>query len=68
MANAAKQLCSLARKKAGRKESLSMGIIDSRNVKSSHPVDSDRGIDGNKTVKGRKEHIVVENAVVLRWI
>ena len=37
-----------------------MGIIDSRSVKTSHHVDSDRGIDGNKKVKGRKEHIVVD--------
>lgn len=52
---------SLARKIAGREESPSMGIIDSRSVKkTSHHVDSDRGIDGNKKVKGRKEHIVVD--------
>lgn len=44
----------------GREESPSMGIIDSRSVKTSHHVDSDRGIDGNKRVKGRKEHIVVD--------
>lgn len=37
-----------------------MGIIDSRSVKTSHHVDSDRGIDDNKKVKGRKEHIVVD--------
>ena len=37
-----------------------MGIIDSRSVKTSHHVDSDRGIDGNKKIKGRKEHIVVD--------
>ena len=36
------------------------GIIDSRSIKTSHHVDSDRGIDGNKKVKGRKEHIVVD--------
>jgi putative transposase len=34
----------LCRKKAGKKESPSMGIIDSRSVKTSHHVDSDRGI------------------------
>ena len=53
-------LHSLVRKMAGREESPSMGIIDSRSVKTSHHVDSDRGIDGNKKVKGRKEHIVVD--------
>ncbi len=53
-------LHSLARKKIGRCESPSMGIIDSRSVKTSHHVDKDRGIDGNKKIKGRKEHIVVD--------
>lgn len=45
---------------AGRDESPSLGIIDSRSVKTSHHVDSDRGIDGNKKIKGRKEHIVTD--------
>ena len=53
-------LHSLIRKQAGRQESPSLGIIDSRSVKTSHHVDSKRGIDGNKKVKGRKEHIVVD--------
>ena len=53
-------LHSLVRKMVGREESPSMGIIDSRSVKTSHHVDSDRGIDRNKRVKGRKEHIVVD--------
>lgn len=37
-----------------------MGIIDSRSLKTSHHVDTDRGMDGNKKIKGRKEHIVVD--------
>ena len=41
-------LHSLIRKQAGRQESPSLGIIDSRSVKTSHHVDSKRGIDGNK--------------------
>ena len=45
---------------AGRDESPSLGIIDSRSVKTPHHVDSDRGIDGNKKIKGRKEHIVTD--------
>ena len=45
---------------AGRKESPSLGIIDSRSVKTSHHVDSDRGLDGNKKIKGRKQHIIVD--------
>lgn len=45
-------LHSLVRKMVGREESPSMGIIDSRSVKTSYHVDSDRGIDGNKKIKG----------------
>ena len=37
----------------GREESPSVGIIDSRCVKTSQHVDKERGIDGNKNVKGR---------------
>ena len=48
------------RKTAGRDESPSLGIIDSRSGKTSHHVDADRGIDGNKKIKGRKEHIVTD--------
>jgi len=33
---------------AGKEDTPSLGIIDSRSVKSSHHVDSERGIDGNK--------------------
>lgn len=44
----------------GRQECPSLGIIDSRSVKTSHHVDKCRGIDGNKKVKGRKQHIVVD--------
>lgn len=51
-------LYSLVRRLVGNEESSSMGIIDSRSVKSSHHVDADRGIDGNKKINGRKEHIV----------
>ena len=50
----------MVRKLMGREETPSLGIIDSRSVKSSHHVDADRGIDGNKKIKGRKEHIVVD--------
>lgn len=49
-----------ARRSVGKEESPSLGIIDSRSVKTSHHVDTDRGIDGNKKIKGRKEHIVVD--------
>lgn len=51
---------SKVRKLLGRAESPSMGIIDSRSVKTSHHVDSERGIDGNKKIKGRKQHVIVD--------
>lgn len=54
-------LHSIVRKMTGRQESPGMGIIDSRSVKTSHHADPDcKGIDGNKKIKGRKEHIVVD--------
>ncbi len=48
------------RKSVGREESPSSGIIDSRSVKTSHHVDTDRGIDENEKIKGRKEYITVD--------
>lgn len=45
---------------AGREECPSLGIVDSKSVRRSNHVDSDRGIDGNKKVKGRKVHICVD--------
>lgn len=49
----------LVRKTTGRNGSPSMGIIDSRSVKTSHhAAPSCKGIDGNKKIKGRKQHIV----------
>jgi len=47
-------------KQLGKSESLSLGIIDSRSIKTSHHVDSHRGIDGNKKIKGRKQHLIVD--------
>ena len=44
----------------GREETPSLGILDSRSVRTSHHVDSDRGIDGNKKIKGRKQQTVVD--------
>ena len=41
-------------------EGLLEEIIDSRSVRTSHHIDGQRGIDGNKKIKGRKEHIVVD--------
>ena len=53
-------LRSIVRRLAGRHESPSMGIIDSRSVKTSHHTDADKCFYGNKKIKGRKEHIVVD--------
>ncbi len=50
----------LSRKAVGYEASSSLWIIDSRSVKTSHHADpSCKGTDGNKKIKGRKEHIVV---------
>lgn len=41
--------------------SPSVRLIDSRSVRTSHHIDSsEKGIDGGKKVKGRKEHIIVD--------
>ena len=50
--------------KVGRKASPSLAIIDSQSVKTSH-VGGQRGFDGNKRVKGRKRHIVVDTLGLL---
>lgn len=47
----------MLRQLVGREASLSTGIIASRSIKSSHHVAPNHGIDGNKKVKGCKEHI-----------
>ena len=50
---------SKVRRFSGRQELPSVGIIDSRSVKISHHVDTVRGLDGNKKIKGRKQYIIV---------
>ena len=47
------------REKSGRKPEPTAAIIDSQSVKTSSMADS-RGIDGNKKIKGRKRHVVVD--------
>ena len=44
----------------GREESPSLGIMDSRSTKTTQHVDKERGVDGNKKVKGRKDQVVVD--------
>lgn len=58
-------LRSLVRKKAGRDESPSLGIIDSRSVKTSRQSAQERGYDGGKKIKGRKQHIIVDTLGLL---
>lgn len=53
-------LYSLIHKQEGREENTSLATLDSRNVKTSHHVDSDWGVDGNKKIKSRKEHIIID--------
>jgi len=47
------------RKNQGRNESASMGIIDSCSVRMNATSGIDRGIDGNKKIKGLKRHVIV---------
>jgi len=55
----------LVRKKAGRQESPSAAIIDSRSVKSTRSGGECRGVDGGKKTKGRKQHIVTDTLGLL---
>lgn len=48
------------RKKKGKNESASVGIIDSASVRMSSISGQPRGIDGNKKIKGSKRHIIVD--------
>jgi transposase len=48
------------RKEKGKNESASVGIIDSASVRMSSISGHERGIDGNKKIKGSKRHIIVD--------
>ena len=50
-----------ARGRLGRRPEPSLSIIDSRSVRTSRHVDADCGIDGNKKVKGRKQHVSADS-------
>jgi len=47
------------RKKSGRKESPSLGLLDSQSVKTSC-ISQDKGYDAGKKVTGRKRHIITD--------
>ena len=51
---------SMVRQKRGKEKSPSLGIIDARSVSTTQHVNTQRGIDGNKKVKGRKVQLVVD--------
>jgi putative transposase len=53
------------RRKAGKNESPSIGIIDSQSVKTTRSGGVCRGIDGGKKTKGRKRHIIVDTMGLL---
>jgi len=50
----------MLRKKNGRNEEPSAGIIDSQSVKGTAESAEESGFDGGKKVKGRKHHIVID--------
>lgn len=53
-------LVRLAREDAGRNEEPTACIIDSQSVKKDSFVSEEVGYDGNKKIKGRKRHIMVD--------
>ena len=53
------ELTQLHRQKEGREPTPSYAIVDSQSVKTQYDSEQ-RGIDGNKKVKGHKRHIIVD--------
>jgi putative transposase len=55
----------MVRLKEGREESPSAACIDSRSVKTTRSGGFERGVDGGKKIKGRKQHIVTDTLGLL---
>jgi putative transposase len=57
------------RKKAGREQQLTAGILDSHSVKTDVEGET-RGYDANKKLKGRKRHLLVDTLglVLVAWM
>jgi putative transposase len=62
------KLREMLREKHDRKPCPSMGIVDSQSIKNSEWGIPDKGFDGNKKIKGRKRHIVVDTLGLLLCI
>ncbi len=54
-----------ARKKAGRHPHASAAVLDSQSIKTTAEGAHFRGFDGNKKVKGRKRHVLVDTLGLL---
>ena len=54
--------------RSDREERPSLSIIDAQNVTPSHHVDTDRGLAGNKKIKERKQHVVVDLKVFVFFV
>jgi putative transposase len=63
-----KTLREMVREKHHKKACPSLGIIDSQSVKNSEWGLPDKGFDGNKKIKGRKRHIIVDTLGLLLCI
>ena len=56
------------RKSQGKKQSPSLGIIDSQSVKASHTCSEQTGYDAGKRIKGRKRHIITDTPGCLHFV
>lgn len=62
------KLRGMVRERHSREANPSLGIIDSQSVKNSERGVIDKGYDGNKKIKGRKRHIVVDTLGILMCV